>query len=98
MLFQEGLKSLTTSLGFKVWSDKYFMPQSVYKINDDEQFILNQDLSANTIYINSKEQSLLFNTRLQQFESFTPHKDIPFMFNFGKEFLSIRNTDVDTEL
>jgi hypothetical protein len=81
MVLQDVPQSLTSSLGFKVWSDKYFMPQSVYKLDDDEQFILSQDLSGNSIYINSKERSLLFNTRLQQFESFTAHKDIPFMFN-----------------
>jgi len=63
--------------------------QSVYKIDSEDQFILSQDLSGDAIYINSKEKSLLFNTRLQQFESFTPHNGVPFMCNqFGK-FLSI---------
>jgi hypothetical protein len=93
MAFGDPPMSLSNAMGFKIWASKYLKSQSIYHLGNKEQFILNQDIAGDAIYANSKNQSLLFNTRLKQFESFTPHKDIPFMFNVFGEFVSIKNTE-----
>jgi hypothetical protein len=83
--------SLTDQMGFKTWASDNLKETGVYKTGSENQFILNQDIANNVVYINNKHQSLLLNSRLQQFESFTPHKNIPFMFNAFGEFISVRN-------
>jgi len=98
MVFGESPMSLTNQLGFKVWANHSLKSQDVYHIGSSDEFILNQHLAGNAIYANSSKESLLLNTRLNQFESFTPHKGIPFMIDTFGEFISIRNNDDHTEL
>ena len=65
------------------------------------------NLASDSIYFNlpiggnqgnKYNRSLLFNTRLNQFESFTPHYDVPFMCNQFGEFLSLKNNGDQTEI
>lgn len=86
-------QSLSSSLGFKSWANNHFLYTDPYNISETgkDQYILSTDLTNGSLYINNREGSLVFNNRLKQFETFMDHKDIPFMFNFGDRFFSLKN-------
>ena len=92
-LFGDPPKSLTTELGFKNWATNNFGNRKPYSLDNSNQFILNIDLSNNSMYINSDKYSLCFNDRLKQFESFFSHEEVPFMFNSFGKFLSVKNVE-----
>jgi len=77
----EGIEDLSLTKGFKSWSTN----------NISSQFIAHSDNVNNDIYISSPTTCLGFSEIIDYFTSFYDYEDVPFMFNFDKEFCAIKN-------
>lgn len=90
-LLNQGIRDLSTSLGFKSWSNNHIKEVDNTLSNGLGTFFTSVDKTNDDIYFNSKEYSLGYSETLNNFTSFYSYEDTPFMFNTLDKFVSIRN-------
>lgn len=88
-------QNISETLGFKSWANNTFTNIGEYNLlNNKDAFIINVDYTNDDLFLNNQHYSLNMSERLSAFESFHSHENIPWMFNFKDNFISI-NYDSD---
>lgn len=95
LIFSEGIKDITGSTGFTQWSlnNLGYSTKELSLENGMNNWILSIDSIHDDIYIHDKNECLNFSERLASFTSFFDYKDVPFMFRYDKDFVSLLSSN-----
>lgn len=97
----EGIKDLSIEKGFKSWSNNNIKNSGILKIKnfkDLSNFSTVVDKVHNDVYFINNAQCLGYSETLGKFTSFYSYENIPFMFNYQNEFISVYNDGNYTKL
>lgn len=102
-----GIMDLSVEKGFKTWSNNNIADYGSLVIgtsdggsdtNQMNTFSTSVDKLHNDIYFTNSSTCLCYSEIMGNFTSFYDYGNIPFMFNYQDDFISVRNTGIKTQL
>lgn len=91
-LFNGQIDSLSDRLGFRQWISENNSNLKWGPLADDfNNFVSYYDKNNNDIYFINKGTALVYSELLQQFTSFMDYGGVPYMFNIGSDYYSIKD-------
>lgn len=95
LISSDGIKDITSSAGFNKWAlnNLGYSVEELSIKNGMNNWIISIDPIHDDIYLHDKNECLNFSEKLAAFTSFFDYKDIPFMFRYNKDFISLYTAD-----
>lgn len=95
----ESIIDLTKEFGFKSWANRNIENSDVLKISNQlNNFSAYCDKVKGDVYFTNDKYCLCFNETLNTFSSFYDYQNIPYMFNFNNDFVSLKLNNSNTDL
>lgn len=92
-LFNGSITSLSDSLGFREWVNSNVTDAAWNPIGFNN-IVSCYDKNNGDVYFITKNTALVYSEMLKQFTSFMSYEKVPFMFNIGSDFFSIRDNKI----
>ena len=92
-LFNGSITLLSDSLGFREWVNSN-VTDATWEPVGFNNIVSCYDKNNGDVYFITKNTALVYSEMLKQFTSFMSYEKVPFMFNIGSDFFSIRDNKI----